>query len=81
VIETSGCVSATLRHQDAEFFTAHACDHVTGPAATLEQLAKQTQRAVAALVAVQVIDLLEMIKIETEQGQRQAMTARVRENI
>ena len=64
-----GGVRVRLRQHQGEFFTAVTRRQVDVPDGKLQQLSDGLEHFVAGLVAVRVVDLLEVIEVDEEDGQ------------
>ena len=62
-------VEVTFGDDDAEFVAAVADDDVRLTAVTLDEIGEVAQHAVAHSVAVVVVDHLEVVQVEHDQGQ------------
>src|SRR6202171_2962914 len=65
----ASCLERCPWQQHHEFFTAHARDYVVRADRLNTLLHESTQDAIAARVTIFVIDALEMIQVERQQGQ------------
>ena len=65
-----GFAKGGFRQQQEKLFTAPACAQVAGAAAACQQAGHRLQGLVAEVVAILVVEALEVIEVEHDQGQR-----------
>jgi hypothetical protein len=66
--DLDGAIAITFVQQEAQFVAAESCQQIAGPGHATDLIGNDAQQGIASLVPTDIVDILELVQVEIEQG-------------